>query len=124
MKAAIIGTDTTGDDPRQLLLDAGVQGLRRLAGYTPKNLGYDWGTHYFVMGLDAPYCFRLENHSWIEIYLCFDEIRLRYANVHIFPDFAVLFWTHADEITYEYAGIMVTRDALIEIWSQERKVES
>lgn len=113
---------------RELLLQAGIRGLQRKAGYVAQT--WDGIEHEFAflltstgrVGFSVRECgvFRLSPNWWVELIFPFEETKLRYPNVLVFHEFVVFCWSDAMEINYEWCQLEVSRNALIEMWESKQ----
>lgn len=123
VKSAIMGTP----DPRALLLEAGVAGMQRKAGYVADampdvEIVSFLHTNSGRVAFNSRDCVvhRLSPEFWIEVvFPVDDDMKLRYPNVLVFNDFVVFCWSDAMEISYEWCQLEVTRECLIELWESD-----
>lgn len=124
LQDAVTGTD----NPRDLLMAAGVQAFRLQAGYVAPVMPTETRDFSFLhtssgkVGFSVRECtvFRLSPAFWAEVVFQVDEMRIRYPNVLVFNDFVVFCWSDAMEISYEWCQLEVTRECLIEIWESKQ----
>lgn len=123
---AVTGSAT----PRDLLLRAGVAGLRARAGYIAPVEHHDRRDGSYLITSSGKVWFypdeceviRLSPEFWIEVVMAtgdYDDRKLCYPNVIVFPDFVVFCWSDAMEISYEWCQLEVTRECLIELWESK-----
>lgn len=130
LKAAILGTQQTGDDAREVLRQAGIRGLQRKAGYLSDRFALPQFAYVFLesvtgkpngYNVEEKVTFHLESVGWVEMYFQPKGIPsfVSYSHVTVFADFVVLHWSMSSEINFEWRQLEVTREVLIEMWSCE-----
>lgn len=120
LQEAVTGTD----NPRDLLLAAGVQAFRLQAGYVASVMDTAQRDFSFLItsrgkvAFSVRECtvFRLSPEFWAEVVFQVDDMKIRYPNALVFNDFVVFCWSDAMEISYEWCQLEVTRECLIELW--------
>lgn len=118
IKAAILGTQQTGDDARDVLRQAGIVGFQRLAGYVINHMNETPSTSlcWLFPHLSEPIALQIKDTEYPQL----DSIyAYEYSHIIVFDDFVVMHYEDAVYWRFDWRHIEITRDALIEMWSCE-----